>query len=171
MGTMASPLMSVVVFPLIIGYIAKIYRGDQPAPKFEEGGLFILGLKLIFAGLIYAIPVIAVLLVTIFYAMVNFMPYIIMGNPAYIFNNMDKFVGVLLGIGYRTADYRDSCHNHLAHFDDCPDQARKRREIFRGIQFWCRHADNPFNRLGSLHCCNDYLLGHQHYFLWCHRAS
>lgn len=92
-------LMSVVVFPLIIGYVAKIYRGDQPAPKFEEGGLFIMGLKLIFAGLIYAIPVIAVLLVTIFYAMVNFMPYIIMGNPAYIFNNLDQFVGVLLGIG------------------------------------------------------------------------
>jgi hypothetical protein len=92
-------LMSVVVFPLITGYIAKIYRGDQPAPKFEEGGLFIMGLKLIFAGLIYAIPVIAVLVVTIFYAMVNFMPYIIMENPAYIFNNLDKFVGVILGIG------------------------------------------------------------------------
>ncbi len=93
-------LMSCVVFPLITGYIAKIYRGDQPAPKFEEGGLFIMGLKLIFAGFIYAIPVIAVLLVTIFYAMVNFMPYIIMENPAYIFNNVDKFVGVLLGIGF-----------------------------------------------------------------------
>jgi hypothetical protein len=93
-------LMSCVVFPLIVGYIAKIYRGDQPAPKFEEGGLFILGLKLIFAGFIYAIPVIAVLLVTVFYAMVNFMPYIIMENPAYIFNNMDKFVGALLGIGF-----------------------------------------------------------------------
>ncbi|MEI7433812.1 MAG: DUF4013 domain-containing protein [Methanomicrobiales archaeon] len=93
-------LMSCVVFPLITGYIAKIYRGDQPAPKFEEGGLFIMGLKLIFAGLIYAIPVIVVLLVTIFYAMVNFMPYIIMENPAYIFNNVDKFVGVLLGIGF-----------------------------------------------------------------------
>jgi hypothetical protein len=92
-------LMSVVVFPLITGYIAKIYRGDQPAPKFEEGGLFINGLKLIFAGLIYAIPVIAVLLLTIFYAMVNFMPYIIMENPAYIFNNLDKFVGVIIVIG------------------------------------------------------------------------
>jgi hypothetical protein len=93
-------LMSCVVFPLIVGYIAKIYRGDPSAPKFEEGGLFILGLKLIFAGFIYAIPVIAVLLVTVFYAMVNFMPYIIMENPAYIFNNMDKFVGALLGIGF-----------------------------------------------------------------------
>jgi len=93
-------LMSVVVFPLVTGYIAKIYRGDQTAPKFEEGGLFIMGLKLIFAGLIYAIPVIAVLLLTIFYAAVNFMPYIIMENPAFIFNNMDKFVGVLLGIGF-----------------------------------------------------------------------
>jgi len=92
-------LMSAVIFPLIIGYIAKIYRGDVSAPKFEEGGLFITGLKLLFAGLIYAIPVIVVLLLTIFYAMVNFMPYIIMGNPAYIFHNTDKFVGVILGIG------------------------------------------------------------------------
>ena len=52
--------MSIVIFPLITGYIAKIYRGDQPAPRYEEGGLFIMGLKLIFAVLIYAIPVIAV---------------------------------------------------------------------------------------------------------------
>lgn len=91
-------LMSIVVFPLITGYIAKIYRGDQPAPKFEEGGLFIMGLKLIFAALIYAIPVIAVLAVTIFYAIINFMPYIIAENPAFIFNNPEKFVGVILGI-------------------------------------------------------------------------
>ncbi len=91
-------LMSVVVFPLITGYIAKVYRGDQPAPKFEEGGLFMMGLKLIFAGIIYAIPVIAVLLLTIFYAAVNFMPYIIKENPAYIFNHIDQFVGVILGI-------------------------------------------------------------------------
>jgi len=91
-------LMSIVVFPLITGYIAKIYRGDQPAPRFEEGGLFIMGLKLIFAMLIYAIPVIAVFAVTVFYAIINVMPYIISDNPAFIFNNPDKFVGVLLGI-------------------------------------------------------------------------
>ena len=91
-------LMSIVIFPLITGYIAKIYRGDQPAPRFEEGGLFIMGLKLIFAMFIYAIPVIAVFALTVFYAIVNFMPYIISDNPAFIFNNPEKFVGVLLGI-------------------------------------------------------------------------
>lgn len=91
-------LMSFVVFPLISGYIAKIYRGDEPAPKFEEGGLFILGLKLIIAALIYAIPVLAVLAVTIFYAMVNVMSYIIADNPAFIFNNPEKFAGIILGI-------------------------------------------------------------------------
>ena len=93
-------LMSVVIFPLIVGYMAKIYRGDPSAPRFEEGGLFISGLKLLFAGLIYAIPVIAVLIVTIFYAMVSFMPYIIAENPGYILGNMDKFVNVILGIGF-----------------------------------------------------------------------
>ncbi|MCU0630761.1 MAG: DUF4013 domain-containing protein [Methanoregulaceae archaeon] len=91
-------LMSIVIFPLITGYVAKIYRGDQPAPRFEEGGLFIMGLKLIFAMFIYAIPVIAVFALTLIYAVVNFMPYIISDNPAFIINNPEKFVGVLLGI-------------------------------------------------------------------------
>ncbi len=92
-------LMSMVVFPFILGYIARIYRGDTPAPRFEEGGLFLTGLKLLFAGLIYAIPVIAVLAVTIIYAVVNFMPAIMAGDPvSFAMANPDKFVGVLLGV-------------------------------------------------------------------------
>jgi hypothetical protein len=93
-------LMSIVVFPFILGYIARIYRGDTPAPRFEEGGLFLIGLKMLFAALIYAIPVIAVLAVTIIYAVVNFMPALMAGGDpvSFAMTNPDQFVGVLLGV-------------------------------------------------------------------------
>ena len=48
------------------GYIIRIYRGATPAPAVEDwGALFIDGLKLMVIGLIYAIPVIIVAVITI----------------------------------------------------------------------------------------------------------
>jgi hypothetical protein len=73
-------IMSVFIFPLILGYIARIYRGEQPAPRFEEGGLFINGLKLFFAGLIYAIPVIIIIFTTIGITMLPLIPAITTRN-------------------------------------------------------------------------------------------
>jgi hypothetical protein len=53
-------------FPLLLGYQVEIYRGKRPAPdwcRLEQ--FFIDGLKLFVVQLIYAIPVIIVLLLTI----------------------------------------------------------------------------------------------------------
>ena len=64
-----------IIFPLFSGYIWEIYRGQKPAPKFEEGSLFIHGLKLLVAGIIYAIPTLIVLFLTIGFAILSLMPF------------------------------------------------------------------------------------------------
>ncbi len=52
-------IVSMVIFPLILGYIVRIYRGDKPAPEPGNWGtLFIDGLKLLLVHLIYWAPVI-----------------------------------------------------------------------------------------------------------------
>jgi hypothetical protein len=51
-----------VIFPLILGYTMEIYRGTVPAPEPENWGkLFVDGLKLLAAAIIYAIPVIIII--------------------------------------------------------------------------------------------------------------
>jgi hypothetical protein len=51
-------VISTIIFPLILGYIIRIYSGAKPAPELENWGkLFIDGLKLFIIGIIYAIPV------------------------------------------------------------------------------------------------------------------
>lgn len=54
-------IISTIIFPLIYGYIMRIYKGTTPAPELENwGGLFIDGIKLLIVGIIYAIPIIIV---------------------------------------------------------------------------------------------------------------
>jgi hypothetical protein len=56
-------IISTIIFPLMIGYTMEVYRGKKPAPELENWGkLFIDGLKLLIAAIIYAIPVIIVVL-------------------------------------------------------------------------------------------------------------
>lgn len=50
--------ISTIIFPLIMGYMVRIYSGVKPAP--EPGnwvGMFIDGLKLFVIGIIYGIPI------------------------------------------------------------------------------------------------------------------
>lgn len=52
-------IVSMLIFPLILGYMVRIYRGEKPAP--EPGkwlALFIDGLKLLLVQIIYLLPVI-----------------------------------------------------------------------------------------------------------------
>lgn len=77
-------VISSIIFPLIIGYMMEIYRGKTPAPELEHWGkLFIDGIKLIVAGIIYAIPIIiiAVLVIgaPIFAMMSNPSPEVVVG--------------------------------------------------------------------------------------------
>ena len=52
-------ILCMIIFPLIIGYIVRIYRGERPAPEPEQwGSLFIDGLKLLAVQVIYMAPVI-----------------------------------------------------------------------------------------------------------------
>ncbi|RXE56450.1 hypothetical protein ABH15_10250 [Methanoculleus taiwanensis] len=56
-------VVSTIIFPLIMGYVVRIYSGKEPAPELEDwGSLFIDGIKLFIIGLIYSIPVILVFL-------------------------------------------------------------------------------------------------------------
>ena len=52
-------LISCIIFPLIMGYMMRIYRGMTPSPEPDNWGtMFIDGLKLFVVGFIYALPVI-----------------------------------------------------------------------------------------------------------------
>lgn len=49
--------ISTIIFPLIMGYMVRIYSGVKPAPEVGNWvGMFIDGLKLFVIGFIYAIP-------------------------------------------------------------------------------------------------------------------
>ena len=52
-------LISGVIFPLIMGYMMRIYRGANPSPEPDDWGtMFVDGIKLFVVGIIYALPVI-----------------------------------------------------------------------------------------------------------------
>ena len=56
-------ILSMIIVPLILGYIVRIYRGERPAPEPGQWGtLFIDGLKLLIVQIIYLAPVILLLI-------------------------------------------------------------------------------------------------------------
>jgi hypothetical protein len=58
-------VVSMIIFPFILGYCVRIYRGERPAPALEQwGNLFVDGLKLFVIELIYAMPVILLILIS-----------------------------------------------------------------------------------------------------------
>ena len=57
-------LVSMIIFPFILGYCVRIYQGDRPAPELEKwGSLFVDGLKLFVVELIYAAPIILLIII------------------------------------------------------------------------------------------------------------
>ena len=59
-------IISAIIFPLLLGYTMEVMRGKKPAPPPENWGrLFVDGLKLFVAGIIYALPVILLAIVLI----------------------------------------------------------------------------------------------------------
>jgi len=73
-------LMIILTFPLL-GYTVRIYRGENPAPEVNNwGSLFTDGLKLFIILLIYAIPVLILviaLLGSVIVAMIPYLPQLI----------------------------------------------------------------------------------------------
>lgn len=52
-------IVSMLIFPLILGYMVRIYRGEKPAPETGKWlALFVDGLKLLLVQIIYLLPVI-----------------------------------------------------------------------------------------------------------------
>lgn len=57
-------LVCMIIFPFLLGYIVRIYRGDRPAPELGQwGSLFVDGLKLFIIELLYAAPVILLFII------------------------------------------------------------------------------------------------------------
>jgi MFS family permease len=56
-------ILSMIIFPLILGYIVRIYRGERPAPEPGQwGSLFVDGLKLLVVQIVYMAPVILLII-------------------------------------------------------------------------------------------------------------
>jgi hypothetical protein len=56
-------IIASIIFPFMMGYILRVYRGQKPVPEIDNWGtLFIDGLKFLVIAVVYAIPVIIVLL-------------------------------------------------------------------------------------------------------------
>ncbi|MDD1666804.1 MAG: DUF4013 domain-containing protein [Methanomicrobiales archaeon] len=59
-------IISSIIFPLILGYELEVYRGKKPAPELTDWvRLFIDGIKLFVIQIIYAIPTLIVLFLSI----------------------------------------------------------------------------------------------------------
>ncbi|MEM0203620.1 MAG: DUF4013 domain-containing protein [Archaeoglobaceae archaeon] len=55
-------IVCIIIFPLFFGYVMEILRGKKPSPELENWGkLFIDGLKFLVVVILYAIPVLLVL--------------------------------------------------------------------------------------------------------------
>jgi hypothetical protein len=66
-------IICTIIFPLIYGYILKIFRGEKPAPEIDDWvGMFIDGIKMFVIYLVYMIPVIIVMALTAGGAIVGF---------------------------------------------------------------------------------------------------
>jgi hypothetical protein len=100
-------IISSIIFPLIYGYVMRIYKGTTPAPELENwGGLFIDGIKLLIVGIIYAIPLIIVAFVMGFgaagAAMVggDLAAFGAMGLGLLVFIIVAIIIGLILPIAY-----------------------------------------------------------------------
>lgn len=84
-------LISCIIFPLIMGYMMRIYRGAKPSPEPDDWGtMFIDGIKLFVVSIIYALPVIILEIVVIGSA--GLALFMSDGNPAL---NPGAFMGLL----------------------------------------------------------------------------
>ena len=88
-------IISCIIFPLIMGYVMRIYRGVKPSPELNEwGGMFIDGIKLFVVAIIYAIPIIIVEFAVIGSAGVAFLTAL--SNPMADPNAVMALIGAVL---------------------------------------------------------------------------
>ncbi len=59
-------VISTIIFPLIMGYVVRVYSGVKPAPETGNWvGMFIDGIKLFVIGIVYAIPIIIIAVISV----------------------------------------------------------------------------------------------------------
>lgn len=76
-------IISCIIFPLIMGYTVRIMKGTTPAPELKDWWpMFVDGLKLFVIGLIYAIPLI-ILLIFFFGSALMTAAAVSVQNPTY----------------------------------------------------------------------------------------
>ncbi|MFA5296059.1 MAG: DUF4013 domain-containing protein [Methanoregulaceae archaeon] len=90
-------IISSIIFPLILGYVMEIYRGQKPAPELKNWGrLFIDGLKYIVASIIYMIPVLVVIIVFGGLAFFSVIQQAAMsGDPDFFLTNTELLVPII----------------------------------------------------------------------------
>lgn len=95
-------VISTIIFPLLLGYIMEIYRGDPTPPECTNWiARFIDGIKLIVASFIYSIPLFIVLIITFLPVMTEFFSQIGMDGGEFDINFAAfeaYIVPVLIGI-------------------------------------------------------------------------
>ncbi len=89
-------IIAAIIFPFFLGYGMEVLRGRKPAPEFQNWGrLFVDGLLLFVVGLIYAIPVIILMVLLIGTHIFAFTS----GNPQMVMAAIGSFlVGMLVVI-------------------------------------------------------------------------
>lgn len=59
-------IVCVIIFPLFFGYLTEIFRGKRSPPELENWGkLFIDGLKFLAVAIVYTIPVVVILVISV----------------------------------------------------------------------------------------------------------
>lgn len=87
-------LVGTIIFPIILGYTLRIYRGERTPPDPDDWvAVFIDGIKLFVVQLVYALPVI---LLAIAINLAIFMPFsVVAGSGGQIYNGIS---GAAIGI-------------------------------------------------------------------------
>ncbi|MCX6693653.1 MAG: DUF4013 domain-containing protein [Methanomicrobiales archaeon] len=90
-------IISTIIFPFMMGYMMEVFRGKSPAPELEQWAkLFIDGLKMFFATLIYMIPVIIVGILMFGITLIELIPMErVISNPQELTQHPDIILKVL----------------------------------------------------------------------------
>jgi len=90
-------IVSSIIFPLMMGYQVEIYRGKKPAPELENWGkLFVDGLTLLVIALIYAIPILILLVLFVGVGALMTLAGALASSPGTVMAGVGSIIGGIL---------------------------------------------------------------------------